>query len=848
MTGRGAIGYARTPMSDRERERGRERDLVLAPNEFAFISDETKGNINVYVGPHKTSLANTDQPVVFDATTKRFDRCSLEQATRTLSIAPEGWYVVLKNPARDKSHPRTGALNNLPELDTGRKVNVPGPVSFALWPGQMARVLQGHHLRSNQYLLVRVYDEEAAKANWKNAVIKPQTAAPEGAPEPAAEGASLDPERLLPELTMGKQLIIRGTDVAFYIPPTGVEVVADAAGAHVREAATLERLEYCILLGEDGNKRYIQGPAVVFPRPTETFVERHGSRKFRAIELNENSGIYLKVIAPYVDEAGRAYKVGDELFLTGREQMIYFPRPEQALVRYGEQEIHYAVAIPAGEARYVLDRLTGQIRLQRGPCMFLPDPRREVIVRRVLDRRQVEMWFPGNADAVAHNQMLGEFERKKREEGGEGAPAAAAPAPAAAPAAKRAREGFAGDDFRRGTSFTKPRTIVLDTRFDGAVAISVWTGYAVLVVGKSGERKVVVGPSTYLLEYDETLQALRFSTGVPKSDAAPFYTVYLRVLNNKVSDEVEAETRDLCRVRLRLSYRVNFEGEPERWFDVENYVKFFTEHLRSLLRHAIRQYGVEAFYANAVGVVRDVVLGAQNEGGKRAGRFFAENGLRVYDVEVLDVSLGDETIAGLLVEAQHAAVRQALELAAGQRRLESARQTEHVRQQIEELEASTRQKSLALGVLDVARTLELELAKARAEAEARQRRREAELAEQGAIDAMHGAELARRKSDHDLALEVAGRQLEQRLRQLGAEVQATVDKAHAVSPDLVAALQAFGDRALAERMAQSMAPLAILGGESVAEVLGRLLQGTPLARLLTAGAPAAASGNGAGGE
>ena len=32
-------------------------------------------------------------------------------------------------------HPRTGALNNLPELVVGRKVNMPGPVSCALWPG-----------------------------------------------------------------------------------------------------------------------------------------------------------------------------------------------------------------------------------------------------------------------------------------------------------------------------------------------------------------------------------------------------------------------------------------------------------------------------------------------------------------------------------------------------------------------------------------------------------------------------------------------------------------------------------------------------------------------------------------
>ncbi len=84
-------------MSDTSRE-SRERDLVLAPNEYAFISDQTKGNINVYVGPYKTSLANTDRPVMFDDATKRFEKCNLEEAMRAFVIAPEGWYVVLKNP------------------------------------------------------------------------------------------------------------------------------------------------------------------------------------------------------------------------------------------------------------------------------------------------------------------------------------------------------------------------------------------------------------------------------------------------------------------------------------------------------------------------------------------------------------------------------------------------------------------------------------------------------------------------------------------------------------------------------------------------------------------------------
>ena len=201
----------------------RERDLVLAPNEFAFISDQTKGNINVYVGPYKTSLANTDQPVVFNDRSKKFERCNLDQAIQVFPTAPEGWYVVLKNPPRDAKPPKTGTVNGLNELDVGRKVNLPGPISFSLWPGQMARVIQGHRLRSNQYVLVRVYDAAAALANWSQVVIK-------AGPPPA-------------DLAIGTTLVIRGTDVAFYIPPTGVEVVRDAADEYVRDAVTLERLE-----------------------------------------------------------------------------------------------------------------------------------------------------------------------------------------------------------------------------------------------------------------------------------------------------------------------------------------------------------------------------------------------------------------------------------------------------------------------------------------------------------------------------------------------------------------------------------------------------------------------------
>lgn len=792
-------------MEDKERERSRETDLVLTPGEYAFVLDKTKGPVSVFVGPFKTSLSGTDQPATYNEITKRFEYCTLDKSIRAFSSAPEGWYIVLKNPAKDSklSHPQIKSSGDLADLNYGRKVNIPGPAIFPLWPGQTAEVVQGHYLRSNQYLLVRVYDEASAKENWAEAVVKPQNAESQ---EKIIKG--------IPELIMGKTLIIKGTDISFYIPPTGIEVVPISLDKYVREAVTLERLEYCILLDESGNKRYIKGPAVVFPEPTETFVEEnnlHSLRKFKAIELNEISGIYVKVIADY-EENGKQYKVGDELFITGKEQMIYFPRQEHAIVKYGDREKNYAVAIPTGEARYVLNKLSGEIILVKGPQTFLPDPRKEVIVRRVLDPKTAGLWFPQSGDAVEYNKQLvalmsgtkadyiSDHELKDN-------------------TSERVCSG--PDELVRKNTFTPPRTLVLNTKYEGAVAINVWTGYAVLVVNKRGDRRVVVGPQTLLLEYDESIEGMELSTGKPKTTDKLLQTAYLRVKNNKVSDILVAETNDLCRVEIKVSYRVNFEGDSMEWFDVENYVKFLTDHLRSIISNTVKHHGIQDFYASAIDIIRDAVLGKKIEDKERPGKVFIENGMKVYDMEVLKVSLDNEKISGLLIVAQHNAVKQAIEAGEEEKRLQLVSQKEKITQQIEALESTTRQERLALQILEAQKQAELALAKLESEFNSQK---------------LHGdileAKLARDKAQTDQGLALEKEKLEQRLIELKAQVEAVKEKASALTPDFIAALQAFSDKDLAGKMAESMAPMAILGGKSVADVFGQLLQGTSLESVL----------------
>jgi major vault protein len=170
----------------------------------------------------------------------------------------------------------------------------------------MVKLVQGHHLRSNQYLLVRVYNEDEARKNWKRRSSSRRTAEGDGPTQPVPRAPA--------DLTIGKLLIIRGTEVSFYIPPTGVEVVPDEpTGNYVREALTLERLEYCILVDENGKKRFERRPAGGVPRADRDASSRWTAtgRKFKAIELNEIQGLHIKVIAPYKDEqAARAYSRG----------------------------------------------------------------------------------------------------------------------------------------------------------------------------------------------------------------------------------------------------------------------------------------------------------------------------------------------------------------------------------------------------------------------------------------------------------------------------------------------------------------------------------------------------------
>ena len=875
----------------------KEGDLVLNPNEYAFVRDDTKGVISCACGPYKMSLSNSDKVVVWDEKSKRFVGVNSRfEGIKTFVTAPENFYVELKNPAVDNSHPREKTVETPTPLNIGKKVNIKGNCSFALYPGQMAKVIAGHSLRSNQYLLVKVYDSDVLNAEPKEIKMDQSTNNENNPEEKKTENKNVTQETSQNEkkkYVTGELLVIKGTEVPFYIPPTGMEVIPDEDGNYIRNAVSLEKLEYCILVNEKGDKKYVHGPDVVFPSPDETFVrDENGSAKYMAIELSPTSGLYVKVIGDY-SENGVQHKIGEELFITGKECMIYYPRAEHAIIDYDGQIIYHATEIPAGEGRYVLDRIKGTIRTVKGPVMYLPNPINEVFVQRKLTENQCRMWYPGNDDVLFFNTGKSDHRRNYDDDD--------CYTPDIMNSNLRRKGESFHKGFSRGTTYYDPRTLTFDNKFKGVVTVDIWTGYAVNVVSKNGARKVVTGPCTYLLEYDESLEVMELSTGKPKTTDELLKTVYLRVNNNKISDIIKVETKDGISVSIKVSYCVDFlEDYKDNWFLVENYVKFLCDNMRSIMKRVAKKYGIQEFYQNASKIVRNTILGIEileeveqlctcrdctcdhsehAEDGKKddivsldalsvltnkteetkeetvkdagsleiipercegdvvfdddEGRLFEENGMFIKDVDVLSIHIEDDDMEYEIKEQQRSTITSSFELENKMIELELATKKSKIEDDLRKLHESNNLSDMEskhrVDKRNYEIKKEIETLKAAVDLIALTAK-EQEQSHRDNI-ASHELERERQRSEQNLDLINTREQIKSDALEAYANNISSVIES--VTPDLIEALRSNANAELMKSLTENMSPYAIARDKSILDVTVGLTKGTGIDSFMT---------------
>ncbi len=643
----------------------RERDILVAPNEYAYVQDLTKGDIVLYVGPTKVSLSNTERMIEHKG--GRFLPMGGEDAGNSVHRfveATSSQYIMLQNPPRDMTTQPVKGANSAVALEYGRTIVVPGPAEFPLWPGQMATVIDGHRLRENEYLVVRVYESDGQNSD------------------------------------IGTESIIRGTDLSFYLPSTGLEVVPDDEGRFVR----------------------------------------------RAWRMEASRGLHLRVTAAFqADEESElppgAYIAGQDVFIRGSEG-FFFPNHNLEVIA----EVQ-AIPLAEKEGIYVRNLETGKLRTVLGPTSYLVDPTKEALAKRHLS---------------AHALSLYQLESH---------------------------------------------------RSDRAPSIYVPPSQAVLVIAPN-RREVVVGPQIRVLDYDEELEVLHLSTGRPKSNETLLATSFLQVQGNKVSDRVQLKTADHVDISVSLSYRVSFVGDNERWFSVKNYVGLLCDHLGSIIRSVTRGNSIHSFHKESAQILRNAILGMHEEGGKRAGRHFEENGMWVYDVEVLEVQILDEAVLSMLQDSQRAAIASTIRRNQEDLRLGDEELKESVNLQVLQYQIATLQQS----VVHESESRELELARTVTKLEVDKLDRVSRA--KNAAEAASIASVAR--------MESKSAESELEAREIAARADAFCKQMGSLQPELISTLQSLGNKQLAGELTRNLAPLAILGGDSVADVASRLLESLPL--------------------
>jgi hypothetical protein len=255
--------------------------------------------------------------------------------------------------------------------------------------------------------------------------------------------------------------------------------------------------------------------------------------------------------------------------------------------------------------------------------------------------------------------------------------------------------------------------------------------------------------------------------------------------------------------------------------------------MRSDLKSSAKKYGIEEFYSKTAEIVKSVVLDEDAEKGEGApkGRIFKQNGMCVTDVEVLEVEV-EASVAKMLDRHQNEMISKMLELSDATRKAEVTAKLAEFERKEAQLAYETKMYQLDLTQKAEAEKLAnaAEIAAMKRAEDAASKQAQADM--QVILDAIQKAQLARDRAadDEKIKTETALAEIEKAKQEAYA---ATVAKIYAaISPDLVAALQAQANASMANGIGQAVAPYAIAKGESVSDAVNTLLRGTSLEKTL----------------
>lgn len=355
--------------------------------------------------------------------------------------------------------------------------------------------------------------------------------------------------------------------------------------------------------------------------------------------------------------------------------------------------------------------------------------------------------------------------------------------------------------------------------------MSPWTGYAIQLVNSKGERKVVIGPQTVNLEFDQRLEVLTLSTGTPKQHDNTIDTVYLKITNN-VSDFFEVLTSDLVPIRIRIKYLIQFdETHKEKWFNVDNYVQLLVDSMRSLISNQVRTVRVQNFYLEAAKMLREWIM-------PEGSLTFEENGMTVYDINVQSVTVTDSTIDADIRSSRNKVLSSEFERIV----VEVDKETTKMREEAERFKMdqqwSTSQQKLSIDKQYAEKNHEVSFLRSELSAKLTEFAKNIEKSQAQADLTIAEILSNTHRKEWEVSRDKDIHALDQKIKDIAAQADAAEKRSKAIQPQVVEALVALAHTGAFEVAARHLGNLAVLKDMSLGGVVGQVFAGTEFEGIL----------------
>jgi major vault protein len=178
---------------------------------------------------------------------------------------------------------------------------------------------------------------------------------------------------------------------------------------------------------------------------------------------------------------------------------------------------------------------------------------------------------------------------------------------------------------------------------------------------KAKKARVVFGPDLVMLGPDEQFTVLSLSGDVPKTPGK-IQALGLLLGPDFTTDLVVVETSDHARLSLKLSYSWNFDidkNDPEKSaqiFNVPDFVGDACKAIASKVRGTVAQHSFDNFHKHSAKIIREAVMGTDENGKIKAKFEFQSNRLNITNVDIQSVEPVDSKTRDALQKSVQLAI------------------------------------------------------------------------------------------------------------------------------------------------------------------------------------------------